>query len=360
MMKKVKLCLNMMVGNESHIIERVLNSCYRYIDYWIIQCNGFDNTQEIIEKFFKDKNIPGYCYNVEWQYPGWNSDHLVQECYKADHGCDWLFRIDADEQLEVDDDFDWSLLENTDVKAWNVVATTGGSSWFRARLWNAKLPWRFKHDKRHECIILPDCGEDFARPNLDKGFRHFIKSDGNSYVNPTKFLVDALELETQHISNNTLLIDSYHFFYVGKSYNDCYSNEFPLGYEHQKEYARRCIFYCQSFVNYLNKPDEMVYYSQYLVGNAYKFCKEYDSAIKAYNKCPQYCPQRNEHLCGLAEVYWELEDFENMFYYTSMLMDKSRKNPFPNLIFLIHNSAYYDTGNYVQHLHNIAIKNLQK
>lgn len=363
MMKNVKLCLNMMVGNESHIITRVLESCYKYIDYWIIQCNGSDNTQEIVENFFKEKNIPGYCYNVEWQYPGWNSDHLIQECTKANHNCDWLFRIDADEQLEVDSDFDWSLLEDKTVKAWNVVATTGGSSWFRARLWNANFPWRFKHDKRHECIILPGCGEsgeEFERPSLHKGFRHYIKSDGNSYVDPTKFLVDALELECQHISKNTLLEDSYHFFYVGKSYSDCYSSEFPLGYEHQKEYARRCIFYCQSFVDYLNRENEMVYYAQYLVGTAYKFCKEYDKAIEAYTRCSDYCTQRNEHICGLAETYFELEDFETMYYYTSMLTDPSRKNPFPNLVFLIHNSCYYDTGEYVQHLHNTAIKKLQE
>jgi glycosyltransferase involved in cell wall biosynthesis len=361
-MKKAKLCLNVMVGNESHVIERMLNSCYKYIDYWIIQCNGTDNTQEIIEKFFQEKNIPGYCYTTEWHFPGWNSDHLVQECYKANHGCDWLFRIDADEQLQVDDNFDWSVLEDTSIQSWNVAAKTDGAIWYRNRIWNASLAWRFKHDKRHECIILPGCGpteEEFQRMDLDSGFKHYIINDGKTWVNPTKFLTDALELENQHVSNNTLLSDPYHFFYVAKSYFDCYTGEgFPLGYSHQKEYARRCIFYSQQFVDYINAQDEMVYYAQYMAGTSYRFCGEYENAIEAYRRCDYYCSRRNEHICGLAECYRELKDYESMFGYTSQLVNPNRTNPFPNLMFLIHNGAYPDTGTYVHDLHQVAIDNL--
>ena len=120
-MKKTKLCLNVMLGNEEHVVERMLNSCYKYIDYWVIQCNGTDKTQQIVEDFFAEKGIPGFTYTTEWQYPGWNSDHLIQKCAEADHGCDWFFRIDADEQLKVDDDFDWSVLEDTTIDSWNVV-----------------------------------------------------------------------------------------------------------------------------------------------------------------------------------------------------------------------------------------------
>lgn len=357
-MKKTKICLNMMVGNESHIIHRVLESCYKYIDYWIIQCNGTDNTQELVEEFFKDKNIPGHCYNVEWQYPGWNSDNLVQECYKTNHECDWLFRIDADEELQVDDDFNWSVLEDTSIQSWNVVATTGGSSWLRTRLWNAKLPWRFKHDKRHECIILPGCGpteEEFQRELLDKGFRQLIRSEGDTYSNPTKFVTDALELENQHVSQNTLLKDSYHFFYIGKSYSDCYgSSDLPLGYEHQKEYARRCIFYFKEFIKYFynGNHDEMIYYAQYLIATAHRFCGEYEDAISEYRKCDLYCPIRNEHLCGLVETFSEVGDYESAYGFVLELVKPERKNPFPNLAFLIHNEAYYDTGTYVNNLFN--------
>ena len=105
-----------MVANEARTITRMLESCYPYIDYWVIQDNGSkDGTQDIIRDFFKEKGIPGFLYEIEWQYPGWNRDHTLQECLKADHGCDWILRMDADEQLVVDEDFDWSVFENTSI-----------------------------------------------------------------------------------------------------------------------------------------------------------------------------------------------------------------------------------------------------
>lgn len=364
MIKKCKICLHSTAGNEEKVILRMLNSCYKYIDYWVIQCNGSDSTKQIIEDFFKEKNIPGFTYQIEWNCHGYNRDHALQTLLKSNHGCDWILRMDADEQLIVEEDFDWSIFDDTSVQSWNVTADSPGSFYFRTWIWNAKLPWRFRHDKAHECILLPGCGEteeEFQRVCLPKSFRHLITNDGVTWSNPNKFLFDALILEKDQIANNILLKNNYHFFYIGKSYNDCYGSEsLPLGYSHQKEYARRCIFYLEEYVNHMNvsTENEMVYYAQFLVGNAHKFCKEYDKAILAYKKCDKLSQLRNEHLCGLAEVSMEKEDFESMYMYTSILMNPSRKNPFPNACFLLHNSAYYDTGNYVQSLHSIAKEGL--
>jgi tetratricopeptide (TPR) repeat protein len=347
-----------MVGNEEKVISRMLESCYKYIDYYVIQCNGNDSTEKIINDFFREKNIPGFTYQIEWNFPGWNRDHSLRTCLQSDHGCDWILRMDADEQLIVEETFDWSLLEDTSIDSFNVMADSPGCLYYRTWFWNANRPWTFRHDKRHECILLNET-EDFIRISLPKEFRHLITNDGETWVNPTKFLTDALELENHHISKGTLLTDPYHFFYVAKSYNDCYSNNtLPLGYEHQKEYARRCIFYAQQFVDYINKEDELVYYAQYMVGNAYKFCKEYYNAIEAYIKSEKYCPIRNEHYCGLAEVYYEIGDYKTMHEYTSILMRPERKNPFPSVGFVVHSNAYYDTGDYVQYLHNIALQNV--
>ena len=45
----VKICLNMIVKNESHIIETTLITILKYIDYWVISDTGStDNTIEII------------------------------------------------------------------------------------------------------------------------------------------------------------------------------------------------------------------------------------------------------------------------------------------------------------------------
>jgi hypothetical protein len=126
--KKPKIVMISMFKNEAHNIKQMLESCYKYIDFWILQDNGStDGTPEVVNDFFKDKNIPGFIYQVEegWMGFGWNRDHLLQKCQSTDHGCDWILKMDCDETLEVDNEFDWSLFSNTEIQSFNVVATGG-------------------------------------------------------------------------------------------------------------------------------------------------------------------------------------------------------------------------------------------
>lgn len=162
--RKAKICLNTMVANESHVITRMLESCYKHIDYWVIQDNGStDGTQELIQNFFKEKQIPGLLYSVPWKFPGANRDEALQTCLKQNHGCDWILRIDADESLFVEDEFDWSILDDKSIQSFQIFAHHNSFRYFRCWLWNATLPWRFKHDKRHEVIYLDkdNIGENF-------------------------------------------------------------------------------------------------------------------------------------------------------------------------------------------------------
>ena len=63
--RKPKVCLNMIVKNENRIIERCLESTKPLIDYWIIVDTGStDGAQEIIKEFMKD--IPGEFYERPW------------------------------------------------------------------------------------------------------------------------------------------------------------------------------------------------------------------------------------------------------------------------------------------------------
>jgi glycosyltransferase involved in cell wall biosynthesis len=362
--KTCKILLNAMVANESNTIIRMLESCYRYIDFWVIQDNGStDNTPELIQNFMDEKKIPGMLYKTAWQYPGFNRDHALQMCYKLNHRCDWILRMDADEQLVVDPDFDWSILNNTQIQSFNITADAGSSVYFRTWLWNAKLPWRFKHDKRHEVILLDGYGEDdegFQRINLPKSFRHVITNDGQTWGSPHKFLSDALELEKDKIEKDSMRSDTYHLWYLAKSYSDCYgdTNSFPFGKIHSYEYARRSIFYFERYLEtaheggfYLN---EMSYLAHCLIGNAKRFMGDLESALVSYALAEIFCPERNEHLMWMSEVFDQLGDYESMYGCTSRMMNEGRKNPFPKKVFLLWNSAYHDTGDYVKHLHSIA------
>jgi len=356
MNKKTKIVLNAMVANEARTITRMLDSVYQHVDYWVIQDNGStDGTQEIIRNFFKEKNIPGFLYEIEWQFPGWNRDHALQTCLKTDHGCDWIIRMDADERLEIDEDFDWTLLENMEVDSWNIIVRSFNTRYYRTWLWNAHRPWFFQHDKRHETIHLPEVGEDFERRVLPESFRHIVTNDGQTWAAPRKFLRDALELEIDKVVGNTVLEDHYHLWYVGKSYSDCYGNpnELPFGKDHSDEYARRAIFYFNHFLrvshNYweTGKPariDEMSYTTFLLMGSAYSFRGEHEEAEKSWNQAEQFAPGRNEHLMYHALFLEDNNRIQEALDLVNQMMNPERKNPFPTYCFLIEDRCYLDTG----------------
>ena len=364
--KKIKIVMISMFKNESKTIGRMLESCYKYIDYWILQDNGStDGTPDVVREFFKDKDIPGFIYEVEegWVGFGWNRNHLLQKCLNTDHGCDWILKMDCDEYLEVDDDFDWSLLNDTSIQSFHITAKNPGCIYYRAWMWNAKLPWHFKNDVAHECIVcdLPEVGENFQRFDLPPSFRQIGTSDGESYSVPTKYFTDALKLEEQHIREGTLLQDTYHFWYVAKSYMDCYGiNFYPLGKNHSEEFARRFIFYFEEYLKYKNPSgiDEMAYFSAFSIGLGYRYFKDYTKAIWWFNNAEKYCPVRNEHIVYLAETYGELGQYQKMFEYASILLNPDRKLPFPNYHFLLDTNIYYDSGNVPQNLYQYALGKL--
>ena len=364
MNKKTRICLNSMVGNEAKTITRMLESVAPYIDYYVIQCNGKeDNTKQIIDDFFESKDIPGFTYETTWEYPGYNRDLALQKALKAEHNCDWILRMDADERLHVDEDFDWSLLENTSIQSYNIGAEAGDTKYFRTWFWNSKLPWFFQHDRRHETIHLPDVGEGFQRINMPWGFRHKVSQDGETWHVPRKFLNDALELEKEKIVGYKVLDDYYHLWYIAKSYADCYGDptELPFGKLHSDEYARRSIWYFERFLHLTHDWDnsktaketnEMAYYALIMMAFAYNFMGKNTETEQHFLWADQFQPERNEHLIYLCEFLEREGRIEEMIPYIDKMLQPERINPFPRLGFLIENRAYHDTSDYLVNLKN--------
>lgn len=374
--KKAKIVMISMFKNESKTIRRMLESCYKYIDYYILQDNGStDGTPEIVADFFKDKNIPGFVYKVEegWVGFGWNRDHVLQKCINTNHGCDWILKMDCDEILEVADSFDWSVFDDKNLHSFHVPSVACNVIYFRAWIWNARLKWKINHDVAHETIELIDgnIGQNFRRFNLPSTFKLIGGfSDGESYTQKTKYVSDALKIEEKLIKEDTMLQDMYHFWYVGKSYYDGFrETDLPLKQAHQDEFARRCIFYFKEYLNITHnfgvtgkadRIDEMGYYAIKLIGNSYRFLGDLEKAKSYLIAAEQFCPARNEHLTNLAEVYQLEGNFEKMYEITSRLVDPARKNPFPDYTFIIDTNCYWDTGNYVKQLHQTAEEKTNK
>src|SRR5476651_1672927 len=63
--KKKTICLNMIVKNESQVIEKCLASVKPLIDYWVIVDTGSDDdTKEKIKAFMQ--GIPGELHEKPW------------------------------------------------------------------------------------------------------------------------------------------------------------------------------------------------------------------------------------------------------------------------------------------------------
>ena len=366
---RANICMICMFKNEAKGMRRMLESVWRHIDFYVFQDNGStDGTPEIVREFFADKNIPGFIYEVEegWVGFGWNRDHLLQTALRNDHGCDWIMKMDCDEYLEVDNDFNWSPFSNTDTESFNVTAKAPGCIYYRTWIWNAKLPWKFKHDVAHECIYLDDgvTGEGFQVTDLPRSLRMCGTNDGESYTVRTKYISDALKLEEKLIREETMLTDMYHFWYTGKSYMDCFGGDFyPLAEHHSKEFARRAIFYFEQYIDVLHQRgnlqrgiNEMCYYASFSIGECYKFLGDTEKAIFYYKDAESFCPIRNEHIVCLARIYHQLGQYDKMLEQTQRLVQPERKLPFPDYYFLIDTNLYYDSGPVPEQLHNLALQ----
>ena len=95
----MSICLNMIVKDESHVIQQTLKNLHDFIhfNYYVICDTGSsDNTKEIIREFYESKNIKGEIFDCEWKDFGFNRTQALEKAYNKS---DYLFIFDADDKL---------------------------------------------------------------------------------------------------------------------------------------------------------------------------------------------------------------------------------------------------------------------
>lgn len=102
----MRICLNMIVKNESAVIERCLRSAAPLVDSWAIADTGStDGTQDIIRHFMH--GVPGELVERPWVDFATNRNEALQ--LAKEHG-DYALIIDADDVFETDAGFAWPPL----------------------------------------------------------------------------------------------------------------------------------------------------------------------------------------------------------------------------------------------------------
>lgn len=276
-----KICLNMIVKDESKVIERCLESVKPLIDYWVIVDTGSsDGTQEIIQEFMKD--IPGELHEKPWV----NFSHNRNEALKlAKTKGDYILFIDADDILSYPSDYKKPQL---DKDAYNVTILYDGITYLRTQLIKSDLPWHWD-GVVHEVLVCntPTSSETLTDVNM------VILGGGDRSTDPEKYLKDAkaleaaLEKEPQHTRYR---------FYLAQSYRDA----------GRLEQALKCY---QDRVD-LGGWDQEVFWSLYEIAKLQENLKASEKTVtKSYLKAFQYRPTRSEPLYRLAEYYRLHEDY---------------------------------------------------
>ena len=339
--KLPKMCLNMIVKNEAHIITETLTNILKYIDYWVISDTGStDGTQDIIKTFFKEKGIDGELVEHEWTNFGHNRTLAFQAAYNKS---EYVWVIDADDLIVGD----LEIPKNMEMDMY--LLKYGGTNlcYPRAQIFNNRLKWEYK-GVLHE---FSRCVNKEKPTSLQISGNYFIDSRrlGDRNKDPQKYLKDANVL-INAIENkiDPELVGRY-TFYAGQSFRDCNDLE-------------NCIKYYRKRTEMKGWPEE-IYVSYMEMGNAMiRLNYPKKDIVDAYMNGFKTLPLRAECLFFLSNYYMQNKDVENA-YKTCKIASKIQ-NPTNLLLFIktdIHiykcKELLYSIYCFIQK-NNLQIKNL--
>jgi tetratricopeptide (TPR) repeat protein len=273
---KHSLCLNMIVKNESKIIRRLFDSVINIIDcYCICDTGSTDDTKEVIDYYFKEKNIPGKIVEEPFVNFAHNRNVALQACKDMS---DYVLLLDADMVLEIGKSFQktsltldsYSLLQGSDDFYYHnmrIVKNTGNYTYVGVT---------------HEYISTPP---NNTTGNIDRTLL-FIRDIGDGGSKANKFerdislLSDAIKTEPNH--------DRYHF-YLANSYYD------------SGKYIEAIDIYKKRIE--IGGWNQEVWYSYYRLGTCYKNIGKIEDAISTWLNAYEYLPNRIENLYEIIQYY---------------------------------------------------------
>ena len=299
------LCLNMIVKNESAVIERLLDSVIGIIDtYCICDTGSTDNTKEIIQNYFTGHNIRGRLIEFPFVDFGFNRNYALQAARDmASH----VLLLDADMKLVVKPGFSKSMLTD---KVYSIRQGHAGFSYSNTRIIRTDIP--------AECV-----GSTHEYYNVGSGICGiddlWIEDIGDGGCKTDKFHRDIVFLseDVRQNPNNARA-----HFYLANSYRD--TRQWERAIEH---YTKRIE---------LGGWDEEVWNSFYSIGKCYKEEDKMPEAINAWLEGYNYHPQRAENIYELVNTYRNAgkNELASMFYKWGKMIPK------PDAILFLHTDVY--------------------
>ena len=296
-----KICLNMIVKNESKVILRLLNSVLPIIDsYCICDTGSTDNTIEIIETFFKENNIEGRIVNEPFQDFGYNRTIALNSCIGLPNA-DYLLLLDADMVLRINPklckkNFRKSLTKD----AYHLFQGSDSFFYKNVRILRNDPEysyWGVTHEyvKTTPGSIIQEIEKDVL----------FINDIGDGGAKQDKFERD-IRLLLKGLEDNP--DNDRYTFYLANSYMNVNQHEKAIEY-----YKKRIE---------IGGWNQEIWYSYYSIGKCYKSMDDMANAIYYWMEAYQYLPTRIETLYQiinhyriagkniLAHSFYEMADYE--------------------------------------------------
>ena len=298
-----KLCLNMIVKNESKIILRLLQSVAPIIDsYCICDTGSTDNTVEIIEYYFHQQGIPGKIVREPFRDFGYNRTFALKQCENLPNA-DYILLLDADMILRINPNIPPVELKRG-LRDHAYFLFQGTESFYYKNLRIVKNNEKMEYwGVTHEYVNCPDhfVYQIFERNDLfiidvgDGG------SKGDKYTRDIALLKKGLEEKP----NN----DRY-TFYLANSYRD--NGELDNAIDTFKKRIDIGGWF------------EEVWHSYYSIGDCYSKKGDMSNAIYYWMEAYNFFPARIENLYEIITYYRQNQKY-NLAYQFYVIAANERK-----------------------------------
>ena len=337
MSKSQTICLNMIVKNESHIILQTFDNLLKYlqISYWVICDTGSsDNTKEVIQNYFDQKQIKGELIDSQWENFGHNRSEALKLAYNKS---DYLLIFDADDSIH--NNFKMPEILTKDMY---LLKFGPGFTYWRPLIVNNRKKWCFK-GVVHEYLITMEPNK-FSEEHLEGDYYvESGRSGDRNKLGSKKYLKDAEMLEKALLTETDQGMINRYWFYTGQSYKD--------GGDLDK-----AILYYKKVINNQCWAQEQ-YYSCLMLGDIYKCKNDNWEATKYYLMSDRFDSERVEGITQACEIYFNQQNY----YLVDLIYNdyKQKKINHVNKLF-VNANLYHDQISYYNSISCFYINKKEK